>query len=611
MNKVSKTLGLVLGLGLMLLAYAGPGDNSLVIGASQEPEALENFANNQAIRAEIWGYMFPGLVRVNLEGEPQPIVATEIPSEENGRVQVFMDDEGNPESMTVRWTIREEAVYSDGTPIETDSVALSFEIYSNPNVPIASRTIFNTITDLNIIDEKNFEITYAPINLFYQIDQGFSQGGPFDHPAHIWGPIWEGVQARIADASPEQATEIIRNEFLGHPFATTQQGPPVSYGAFQFVEWIPGASLTMERNPLFWIEPEGGAENYIQTVEYRFIQNTPTLLVNVISGTIDALSSVGLSSDQLPTLQSAAIGGGFEAYAVAGSVWEHIDINQFESSAPSMDLTLGDPRTRQALAHAMNRQGLIEELFQGAVVPSFVFVNNSSPLYNADLPRYEYDPEQASALLADVGWQPGSDGVLERTTDDGRTVRFEIEYVTVAGRADRERNQQYLCDNLRDVGIVCRINNAPSSVVFDNAFIARGSTGQSWTGMFEFAWVSNPLLERGLLFNCSSVPTAENGFSGNNVGGWCNEDFDALFSAAQQELNPEARRELFLEMQEIWAAELPAIPLYQDATVMSVRSGLVNYTFSGPTQYPNWNAWEIGWEQNGAVERVVQPERLQ
>lgn len=590
--------------GLLLgLAFAGPEDNSLVVAASQEPAALEPFANNQAITQEIMGYMFPGFVRTGLDGNSIPIVATEIPSEENGRVTIVRDDEGKPTEMTVRWTIREDAVYSDGTPIRTDSVQLSFDIMGNEYVPVPSRTYYEMITDLNIIDDRNFEITYAPINIFYQVILGFPA---VDVPAHVWGPLWESVQANLEGASPEQAAEIIQNELLGHPIATPEQGPPVTYGPFQFVEWQPGSSMTMERNPLFWIEPEGGAANYVQTIEYRFIQNTPTLLVNVLSGTADVLSSVSLDTDQFPTLQASARGV-FDAYVVAGSVWEHLEVNKWPSSQRSMDLTLDDVRTRRALAHAMDREGIAKDLFKGAVVPSHTFINSSSGLFNPDAPAYDYNPERASELLAEVGWADSDgNGILDRVTEDGRTVEFVIEYATVAGRADRERNQQFICDNFADVGIGCDISNAPSAVVFDDAFFSHASEG-TWSGFFEFAWISNPVTVNGELYSCSTIPTAENGFAGNNIGNYCNEEYEKRFLAAQTELDVEARRQLFQEMQVIWANDLPTIPLYQDTTVMTVRNGLVNYVFNGPTQYPGWNAWEIGWTQNGAIERVTQP----
>ncbi|MDZ7705638.1 MAG: peptide ABC transporter substrate-binding protein [Trueperaceae bacterium] len=600
MNKLAV---LLLALVMSGAALAGPNDNSLIVGASQEPAALEPFVNNQAITAEIMGYMFPGFTRVNLEGDVLPIVAESIPTQENGGVVVVLDENDEPVSMTVRWTIREEAVYSDGTPIRTDSVALGYEIFGDPNLPVPDRTYYDLISDLNIIDDRTFEVTYEPVNLFYQLLVGFPV---VDAPAHIWGPIWDDVQAQLADASPEQAAEIVQNELLGHPIATPELGPPVTYGAFQFVEWTPGASIAMERNPLFWLEPEGGADNYVQSVDYRFIQNTPTLLVNVLSGNTDALSSVGLEIDQLETLQRSARNV-FDVYAVASSVWEHVEINKWSTVQAVADLTLDDVRTRQALISAMNRTGLVEEVFNGAVVLSNSFVNNSSPLFNPDVNAYPYDPERARELLAEVGWgDSDGNGLLDRTTEDGRTVDFVIEYVTVAGRADRERNQQYFCNDLREVGIGCSINNAPSSVVFDDAYFSRSSEG-TWTGFFEFAWVSNPLLEDGNLYNCAAIPSADNGFSGNNIGNWCNEEYDALWEAAQTELDPEARAQLFFEMQEIWSNELPTIPLYQTATPVTVRHGLVNYTFNGPTQYPGWNAWEIGWEQNGAVQRVTQP----
>ncbi|MCL4454082.1 MAG: hypothetical protein M1157_00335, partial [Deinococcus sp.] len=61
-------------------------------------------------------------------------------------------------------------------------------------------------------------------------------------------------------------------------------------------------------------------------------------------------------------------------------------------------------------------------------------------------------------------------------------MRFEIEFVTTAGAAVRERTQQFFAENLKTVGIAVKINNAPSSVVFSDEFILRASEG-AWKGL--------------------------------------------------------------------------------------------------------------------------------
>jgi len=190
---------------------------------------------------------------------------------------------------------------------------------------------------------------------------------------------------------------------------------------------------------------------------------------------------------------------------------------------------------------------------------------------------------------------------------DGRKVTFEIEYVTTAGNRIRERTQVFFQNDLKKVGIKVKINNAPSAVVFSHDFFSKASEG-SWKGLFEFAWLFG-IVDDASVFTCKDlitgetlVPTKENGYSGVNFG-WCNEEFDQLRAKAMVEFDAQKRREYWQRMQEIWAEELPAIPLYWRSSPYVVKKGLVNYlasTFHGSFGYPSTQGWLIGWEANGA-----------
>lgn len=181
--------------------------------------------------------------------------------------------------------------------------------------------------------------------------------------------------------------------------------------------------------------------------------------------------------------------GRFDIWFVPGAIWEHIDINKFENCQVVKDLGLNDKRTRQAILHALNREGLVKAFFDGLQPVAHTWIAPVNPLFNPNVKKYEFDLKKAEALLAEMGWRKGPDGILQRTVN-GRTVRFEIEYVTTAGNVVRERTQQFFAEDLKKIGIAVKINNAPSAVVFADEFIQRASECK-WTGMFEFAWVSN------------------------------------------------------------------------------------------------------------------------
>ncbi|RDI96250.1 peptide ABC transporter substrate-binding protein [Meiothermus sp. QL-1] len=601
MKKVALSLWFLAG-----LALAGPQDNSLVIGAAQEPRALAgdvvNAISNQSIKFEIENFLFAPLVQTNRDLEIIPVVVTEVPTLQNGRVR-FTNIRPGVRRLELDYTIRPDAVWSDGRPISTEDVALWFEMGKTKGVPSTAVDFFERAT-LRVRDGRNFTVVLEPA-YFYDLEVNQVNYAP----NHIMRQEWERAKAAAAQTSDAaRQAEIFRNFFT--QFSSPQflnSGRMVYSGPFTLVRWVPGSSIEMQRNPRFWIKPPGGEDKYVQRVVYRIIQNTNSLLVAILGGGIDAASSVSITFDQARSRQLLSRAPGrFEIWAVSTPFFEHIEINQFSNVQRVRDLMLDNVKTRQALIYAMNREGITKAFFDGLYTVAPTWVSPQNPMFNPNVTRYPYNPERARQLLAELGWRPGPDGILQRTVD-GRTVRFELEWATTAGNAVRERIQQFVAENYRQVGIAVRVNNAPSAVLLSAQYRSRAQEG-TWTGFLHFAF-SMGQADDGVRSACRDdegrviyVPTRENGFRGLNFGGWCNEEFDRLRNQAAVEFDVNRRKQLFARMQEIWANEVAMIPLYFVADARVFRSGLVNYVSStfASSAYPTIEPWLIGWQSRGA-----------
>jgi peptide/nickel transport system substrate-binding protein len=600
---------LVFALGALALsgaALAGPTDNSLVLGTTQQPTALDPFVNNQAISAEVISWMYAGLTYFDQNGTLQADLAAEVPTVANGGVRLTRNASGAVTAQTIRWNLKPNLKWSDGRPITSEDFRFANEVFADERLPVASRD--NQPKTFRVVDANTFELTYDPPYLFATAAPSIVQN--YVPPAHIVKPIWERVKAQLAGKTKAQQTEIIQRDFLANPFFTNRQGPVVTSGPFRFSRWQRDQSWTLVRNPNYWNNNPTGVDRIV----YRFFPQTDTLQVNVLAGNVDATSSVGLvaSATTVQTLR-AATRGVYNVFTPKAALWEHLDINQFSDNVQEVaDLQLQDKRTRQALIYALDRETSARDLRGGTAVVTNNFVNSVASVYTTQgLTNYTYNPERSRQLLAQLGWRAGSDGILERQVGN-RTVKFVLEYVTTAGNAVRERDQQLYRDNLRRVGIDVRFNNAPSSVVFDDAFIAQASTGK-WKGVFQFAYVQQPLTEDLGTYYCEdpasatvkdNVPTSANGFAGQNIGGWCNAAYDRLWDQARREFDPEARKRLLAQAQQIWNDELPAIPLYERTDLYTARTGLRNYTWNAATRYPSALGWLVGWQQRGQREII-------
>lgn len=589
---------------LLGVAFAGPRDNSLVIGTSQEPTHLGDplsSLGSQAIRSEVELYLYSGLYRVDIDTQLQAELVTEVATTENGRLVISELAEGG-QRVEMNLTLRDDIFWSDGTPITTDDIALVYEMAKAPGMPTASPDYWARFT-FAAQDARNFTVALSPAQSSDLV------GSPIGLlPNHVMRDAWEAAKNAVAALNPATDGGRIGEIYRGFitdfgSSAAINAGRTVYNGAFVPTRWTPGSALQMARNPYYHNHP-ADQENYVQAVEYRFVTDTNALLFSVTTGAVDATSSVAITFDQAISPQiTARAADRYDIWFVPSATWEHLDVNQFDNIQQVRDLMLNDVRTRRAITHAIDRQAMSDALFNGLQPVSHSNVSPSDPNYTPDVPQYGYDPEQAAALLAELGWTRGADGILTRTAD-GRTIRFELEFVTTAGNAVRERQQQFIAEDLRQVGIDVRINNAPSNVVFANEFINRAYEG-AWTGMFMFAWVSSQassLNAAGYL--CRNAPTPANNWSGQNSGGACSPRYDELRDRAVAELDPVAAKPLYQEMQVVFAEDLLAIPLIFRSNPIVTAKGLVNFassTFSNGYGYPPTVPALVGWEQNGAT----------
>ena len=580
------------------LTQASPDDNSLVIGMTQEPSVLiGDFLSviaNLAVSEEIGQFAMAPLIQLDLDGKPFPVLATEVPTLENGRAV----QEGK--ALKLKLTLRDDARWSDGTPITTKDIEFYYQVGKAPGMPVGGD--YWSRVNLEVQDPHNFTVSFNP---GYATDLIANPIGIV--PAHLMAPAWQATLEQIKGLTLEKDAEALAEAYRAFfaQFATPaalNSGAMVYSGPFKITRWVAGSGLEMERNPYFPLHPEDQSQ-YLQKVSYRFYQDTNALLLALMSGQVDATSSAGLDFDQAKSPAFTSRAGNYAIWFVPSALWEHIILNDYPTAPSAHALGLDQAKTRQALLYALDRQGMVEAFFGGLQPVADSWIPQDYPFYSDEITKYPYDPEKARQLLNELGWQPGPDGIL---TKDG--VKFELEVVTTAGRAVRERAQQFMAQNLREVGILLRANNMPAEAIVDAKYMNRGAEGTFMAVMLSQFF--SPMTLDGDLYVCQNPLTGEklladrdNGYNGANVTGWCNPEFDRLYGQAVTAFDDAQRTEALAEMQKLWTQEVPNLPLYWRSYPYVVRKGLVNYvasTFSGYMGFPSWSTWLLGWEQNGA-----------
>ena len=209
--------------------------------------------------------------------------------------------------------------------------------------------------------------------------------------------------------------------------------------------------------------------------------------------------------------------------------------------------------------------------------------------FNPNVKKYAYDPARARQLLTEAGFTMGPDGILR----DSKGARFELIIMTTAGNAVREQVQQVMKEQMRAVGIDLRIDNRPAGVLFGQTTRRR-----QFPHMVMYAWLMQPLTLPHSFWNTDQIPTPANNFEGSNYPGWRNAENDKLNNDILQEIDTAKRVAMLKKQQEIWAEELPAIPLYFRLSLTTANKRLSNVKPAGLSgTYINWNSETWAWSQ--------------
>lgn len=575
--------------------WAGPDNNSLLVGTTQEPDNLNQWEGSADTKENALSLFFLGLTYFDNNGTLQPGLAERVPTVANGDIVISRNPDGSFVQQEVTWTIRNDATWSDGTPITTDDVLFTFEVQTNPLIPVSSSAFSSTISEIKKNGDKTFTIVYNKPNLF-----STSPGGKIGlarfydiAPKHVWEPIFRAAVS-AAEADPDNASDIITAQFIGADPATAAQGPVVTSGAFVMDQWQPTQFMRAVRNDNFVLGPAK-----LDTVQVQFIVDQNTLLANIINGTLDASDDIGLAGLD-PAELEAQSNGLYNVKVTPSGFIEHLNVNLHPECQDAQDLLLGDKRTRQALIQAINREELHQIVFPGSVISTSFVVAGDIGFLPETQTAWPFNPDAARALLADLGWADSDgDGVLDRTTDDGRKVDFVLDHVATPAQF-RQDTQAILEREFADVGIKMNIISQPGSVVFAGPFIQHAAEC-TWRGLFEFAEAAGlgeaPFDPLSLQLDARLISNADSAFGGNNVGGINIPALQELIIAAEDAFDTAERAAIVEDMQRIFLDELPLIPLYERTQTVTFKTGLKNYGQDTPlTKTIFFNPWEWEWE---------------
>jgi peptide/nickel transport system substrate-binding protein len=497
-------------------------DGELAIGITQYPSTLNPLIDAMSAKSYVLGLAFRPLTTYDADWKLVCLLCTELPSIENGRA-VPVDRDDGKRGIRLTYTIRPDATWGDGRPVTTEDVLFSYEVGRNPLTGVPGREVYDRIDRIDVQDEKTFTLHLNKLIFNYAANT-------FDLlPAHLERAAFAGDPAQYRTRSL---------------YVTDPTNPGLYNGPYRIADVVPGSHIALAPNPTW-----KGAKPPFNRVIVRTIENTAALEANLLSGQIDMIAGeVGISLDQALAFEKR----NSDRFAVTykpGLFYEHIDLNLDNPM-------LRDRRVRRALLSGIDRETINRKLFAGRQPVANGFVSPLDWVHTDDVERYPYDPSKAKALLDEAGWKapPGGAGDGIRVNAKGERLAFDLS--TTAGNRSREAVVQVIQSQWRQLGVDARIRNEQPRVLFGETLNRRNF------GAALFAWISAPESPPRTTLRSTEIPRAENGYGGQNFPGFANPEMDGLIDAIEIELDREKRAALWRRVQQIYAAELPVLPLY-------------------------------------------------
>jgi len=514
----------------------------LTVGLFQEPDNLNPFLAVQTASRIVRDLVIEGLVGADPDGNYVSELA-EVPSVADGTI--------SEDGLTVTYNLLPGLTWSDGDPFTSRDVQFTWETVMDPANAVTTTTGYELIESIEIPDDTTVIVTYnelySPALSLFSIPEAIL-------PAHVL----EGQS--LADSD----------------FNRTPEGT----GPYMVTEWSSGQSIILDANPNYRVPDRP----LIDRIVFKIIPDQNAGIAQMRTGDIDAFWNIDTAViDQFTDMEGVTV------QVTPSSNVEYLGLNLSAGSDPAdPHFAFSDPNVRQALAMAIDRTPIIEDLLGGLseAATSPIGLGWASP---EGLSNPEYDPAGAIALLEESGWVDSGDGIREKGGE-----RLTLEISTPSGQQVRELTEQVLQEQFKAVGIELMINNVPAATLFGNW----GENGKLQRGDFDIVMDTwGPDLDPAgflqILFRSSSIPEDPGG-QGWNFFRLKNDTLDAAIDAGASTLDIEVRKaEYRTVVEEILAAGV-YIPLYKRSKLDAFSAAVSGYA-PNPWGEFTWNAadWTI------------------
>lgn len=492
------------------------GQNILRIGVTSDIDSMNPFVGINEIAYAVWMHIYPSLLQYDTSDPGAPYKGS-----------LAEDWELSDDGLTLTFTIRDGATWSDGEALDAEDVVWSLELFHRYNDTIAAGwSVGSNITSIEAPDAHTVVLTMAEPSALSLTNVATTPLLP------------EQVWAEYATGDGE-ALKTLENIPQGDE-------PMVSGGPFVLTQYRKGELAVFSVNPNWYGEKPSIDGFGVQT--YKVADAMITALAN---GSIDAAG--GVPPTGVATLEKAGVT--IDSYPALAL--RDFAINSNPDKPDNRELL--NPNVRKAMEHAIDRDEIVATAWVGKASPGDSVLPPTTGTggqlwYNENLETIGYDIDEANRLLDAEGFARGSDGI--RLADDGTPMSYEVIFADdESGPGDRAF--QIIKAGFEKIGISITQRKLDTSATWDAIYCGDDCQYRDFD---LFMWNWHPGQDPNFMM---SAMTCEQWGSWNDVG-YCNPLIDELNEQQAKAVDPAERKAIIDEMQQIIYNDRPYIILTYD-----------------------------------------------
>jgi peptide/nickel transport system substrate-binding protein len=440
--------------------------------------------------------------------------------------------------------LRKNVYWHDGVKFTSKDVKFTYEKLVDPNVRTPYSSDFELIEKCEVIDDYTIKFVYKE---------------PFVPALESWG----------IGIIPEHIFNNPKYDFNTHPANRS----PIGTGPYKFLKWVTDEKIELVANENYF---EG--RPYIQKYIFRIIPDQSVQFLELLNESID---SMNLTSEQ------------YYAYSEFFKNYNKFSYPSFSYTYLGFNLKnplFKDKKIRQAIAHAINKNEIINGVLLGKGQPATGPFPPQSWAYNPDVKDFEYDLEKAKKLLEECGWFYNNEKkVLQKEVlinGKKQIIDFSFTLITNQGNKARQLIAEIIQQQLKKLGIKVDILVLEWSIFINNYIVPRNFDAVI------LGWSLSRDPDQYSIWHSSQKKPGQ-----YNFVSYENPVVDKLLEQGRKEFNFEKRKKIYQLIHKIIHDDIPYVFLYYPESMPVVHKRFKNVELTKAGIGWNFIKWYAPKEQ--------------